>query len=182
KNEFRVDLFYRLKVVSLFLPPLRQRHGDIRILAEHFLRKYAETGRQPMRGITRAALEMLQGSPWEGNVRELENAIQSAVVLNRTGVLDREDFPFLRQAVGGESIDSNPLESLQREVARASRALLRTERATEGQGVYRACMDLVEQTLVTEALRHCDGNQVRAARVLGISRNTLRSRMHFTRG
>jgi len=178
-NEFRVDLFYRLKVVSMFLPALRKRPGDLPLLIDHFIRKYRHQAKVPIRGITQRAQAMLESQEWTGNVRELENALQTAVVLNRTGKVDCEDFPFLHpgKTATPEATANGSLEGLREETRRVARVLLLQTDETRNGDVYRRCVDSVEQTLVQVALDHCAGNQVRASKALGISRNTLRSKM-----
>ena len=183
ENEFRVDLFYRLKVVSIFLPPLRKRPGDLPLLVDHFVQKYAVHAKVPIRGISQRAQGRLEGQVWTGNVRELENAIQTAVVLNRTGTLDAEDFPFL-QAAGTETNGGTPIDVLERireEASRAARALLAEDSVDGKSEVYRTCVGTVERAVVESALESFGGNQVRAAKALGISRNTLRSKLKGTR-
>jgi len=178
-GEFRVDLFYRLKVVSIFLPALRKRPGDVALLVEHFIRKYRSHSKLPIRGISRRAQAFLEAQPWTGNVRELENAIQTAVVLNRTGTLDVEDFPFLQERGTGAGTETavNLVETLREAARRAAGILLACERTPGEAAVYRTCVGAVEQAVVEAALEQCSGNQVRASRSLGISRNTLRSKM-----
>jgi DNA-binding NtrC family response regulator len=178
-HQFRVDLFYRLKVVSIFLPPLRKRPGDLPLLVDHFIRKYRHQSKLEIRGITKRAQAFLGAQPWTGNVRELENAIQTAVVLNRTGTLDVEDFPFLHErARGGPSGTAREmLEKLRTEARRAAEVLLASEDISPGSSVYHRCVEAVEGAVVETALDQCGGNQVRASKLLGISRNTLRSKM-----
>ncbi len=179
RGEFRVDLFYRLKVVSIFLPPLRKRPGDLRLLAEHFVRKHSAQAKVRIRGISDRALAYLDGHVWTGNVRELENAIQTGVVLNRTGVLDFEDFPFLQERPGAMTAltESAILAKLREEARKAARLLLSAAGAAGEGRAYHACVDVVERSLVEAGLEQCRGNQVQAARLLGISRNTLRSKV-----
>jgi DNA-binding NtrC family response regulator len=92
-DEFREDLFYRLKVMTLQLPPLRERLEDVPALANHFITKYSEKSRKPIRGIAREAVDALKRYDWPGNVRELENVIERAVVLTETGVIELGNLP-----------------------------------------------------------------------------------------
>ncbi|HMB68028.1 MAG TPA: sigma-54 dependent transcriptional regulator [bacterium] len=178
EHQFRVDLFYRLKVVSIFLPALRKRPGDLSLLIDYFVRKYRHQAKVPIRGISQRAQAMLEMQEWTGNVRELENTIQTAVVLNRTGNLDSEDFPFLRPESSTEASPADgSLEELREQASRTARVLLLRESGQSAASVYRQCVDTLEHTLVRVALEHCGGNQVRASKLLGISRNTLRSKM-----
>jgi DNA-binding NtrC family response regulator len=100
-GRFREDLFYRLKVVTLHIPPLRERLGDLRLLAEHFLAKYAAENGKAIRGITDEAMAAMQQHPWRGNVRELENSMERAVILCRAAELTPDDLPF-RADSGGD--------------------------------------------------------------------------------
>jgi two-component system nitrogen regulation response regulator GlnG len=173
EGSFRVDLFYRLKVVSLFLPPLRDRREDIPYLTDHFVRRAAAKMHREIDGVAPATIELLQEYPWPWNVRELEQSVQGAVAFNRTGILVPEDFEVLRAgremwpAAAGSCGD----------LASAVRSDF-ARRVEEGQGaIAKSVAVLVEEELVRAALDECDGNQVQAARLLGISRNTLRKRM-----
>jgi DNA-binding NtrC family response regulator len=178
-SRFRVDLFYRLKVVSLYLPPLRKRPGDLRLLVDHFVRKYRTHAKLPVRGISEKVQTLIEGQSWTGNVRELENAIQTAMVLNRTGTLDVEDFPFLVESRDGATRTSteDALGRLAAESEKTAKVLISREGHPGAGAIYHACLAAVETSLVRTALAHCRGNQVQAAKLLGISRNTLRSKM-----
>lgn len=94
EGRFREDLFYRLNVFSITIPPLRERRDDIPLLADHFLKKFSEGMNRSIRGISKDALEFLMNYDWPGNVRELENAIERAVVIRRSGDIKAEDLPF----------------------------------------------------------------------------------------
>jgi two-component system nitrogen regulation response regulator GlnG len=180
RSEFRVDLFYRLKVVSIFLPALRKRPGDVPLLIDHLIQKHRKQSKLAIRGISQRAQAFLEAQSWPGNVRELENAIQTAVVLNRTGLLEVEDFPFLRQGAEKEGVAetvTDVLDRLRSQARHAARILLASEDAAGGGEVYHRCVGAVEQSVVEAALELQGGNQVRASRALGISRNTLRSKI-----
>ena len=179
KNDFRVDLFYRLKVVSIFLPALRKRAGDVPLLADHFVQKYGHLAKAPIRGVAQRVRALLEAQAWTGNVRELENAIQTAIVLNRTGTLDLEDFPFLHEGSSANSgaDDGGALQRLGEETRRTAGILLARGEAGRMGTVYHRCLDVLERAIVDAALAYCQGNQVRASRALGISRNTLRGKM-----
>jgi two-component system response regulator HydG len=152
-GNFREDLFYRLNVVRLEIPPLRQRREDIALLAEHFLQRYGQRDGRALRGITQEALEVLQGYPWPGNVRELENAVERAVVLDRDGVLGRDDLP--------EHMQSTPQ-------AAVSGTL------TVPLGVTLA---EIEDMVLRETLKLTDGNKRLAAKILGITPRTIYRKM-----
>ena len=97
-GSFREDLYYRLNVIEVHIPPLRQRGGDIILLAHHFLKKYADANRKDVHGISDDAISLLMRHLWPGNVRELENAMERAVVLSSEAVLQPFHFPTLRPA------------------------------------------------------------------------------------
>ncbi len=173
EGSFRVDLFYRLKIVSLFMPPLRDRREDIAYLAEHFMRRAAAKMRREIDGISPAAIELLQEYPWPWNVRELEQSVHGAVAFNRTGVLVSEDFEVLR--AGRESWPEAGASCS--DLAAAVRSDFDRRNGAGEEAIARSVSAVVEEELVRAALEECDGNQVRAAKLLGISRNTLRKRM-----
>jgi DNA-binding NtrC family response regulator len=175
EDQFRVDLFYRLKVISVYIPPLRERRDDIPVLAEHFLERTRTNMRKDISGMTPAAFEMLERYAWPGNVRELEQAIHHAVALNRTGVLGPEDFEMSGDA---ELADLNAA-AAEREIARCVRAQLRRRSEAGEEGVSDGIVAEVESVLAHEALELTGGNQVKAAKLLGISRNTLRKRLSW---
>jgi DNA-binding NtrC family response regulator len=134
-GTFREDLYYRLNVIEIHVPALRDRPGDIPVLAHHFLKKYADANRKSVRGISDEALALLLRHTWPGNVRELENAIERAVVLAAEPVLTPAHFPTLRRlesaagngtAAAGVSIPGSTFAEIERE------AILRTLEAVGG--------------------------------------------------
>jgi two-component system nitrogen regulation response regulator GlnG len=170
EGRFREDLLYRLRVVPIQIPPLRERREDIPVLSEHFVRRYAtELGLSP-RYLSPPALERLGSYDWPGNVRELENAIKRALVLANGEVLGHEDFGFLEPGASGESA-GDPLESA---VAAAAAEALAVEPC---QDLHRSLLERVERPLLDAVLAHTGGNQIRAAALLGINRNTLRKKI-----
>jgi len=154
-GRFREDLYYRLAVVRLYIPPLRKRREEIPRLVEHFLRKHGEAGTRAVTGISREAMDALLRYEYPGNVRELENLIQSAVVLTRGGMLTTDDLP----------------------------ASVRDPRDEEGitferfEGSLPQQVEAIERRLIEEALKAEAGVQIRAARRLGISERTLRYKL-----
>jgi two-component system response regulator HydG len=98
ERAFREDLFYRLNVITITIPPLRKRREDIPLLVRHFLEKYSHQTTKRVDHLTKDAIELLQDYEWPGNVRELENAVERAVVLSKTRTLGSGDFSFLRAA------------------------------------------------------------------------------------
>jgi DNA-binding NtrC family response regulator len=165
-GAFREDLLYRLNVVNLRLPPLRERPGDVVALAEHFARKYAAANGLPNKPLSEEAKRRLAGHSWPGNVRELENAIHRAVLLS-TGPEVQDDAIRLP--------DGQPLSSPDAGARTAQAAYQAAEtvtRAFVGQTVA-----AMEQQLILDTLTHCLGNRTHAATILGISIRTLRNKL-----
>ena len=166
--SFREDLLYRLRVVPFHLPALRERREDVRVLAEHFVARYANELSGGTRSIAEETVSLLARHTWPGNVRELENAVKRALVLGNSAVLAPEDFEFLREPAPPR-----------REVGLDE--VLRREAEEEldagAQEIYRRLIERVEQNLIEAALDRTEGNQIRAAALLGINRNTLRKKI-----
>ena len=148
QGTFRQDLYYRLNVVSLALPPLRTRKDDIPVLARHFVAKYCTELKRPPKAISPAALELLRQHDWPGNVRELENAIERAVVLSAGPEIGPGDLPIASAPVD-EEVDGTPGSSYRQAVLNFKRDLLRS------------------------AMAHANGNQTQAAEALGLQRTYL---------
>jgi two-component system nitrogen regulation response regulator GlnG len=168
-GAFREDLLYRLRVVPIAVPPLRERREDIPPLIDHFLTRYDAELTGGMHVISPAAALRLVRHAWPGNVRELENAIKRALVLAPAEVIGPDDFAFL---------DGAPAER----VAMSLEAIVRaeTEAALDADApgdVHAALLARVEKPLIEAALARTGGNQLRAAERLGINRNTLRKRI-----
>ena len=156
RGTFRRDLFFRLNVIPIRLPPLRERRGDVRLLAQHFLRRFNLQLRRQMPGFTSQAVEVLERYPWPGNVRELENLIERLVVLGRDNEqISHEDLPL-------EILLDSPF---------SEQAFL-----PEKDGLLKA-RDSFERQFILKALKRAQGNQSEAARILGIHRNTLIQKM-----
>jgi transcriptional regulator with PAS, ATPase and Fis domain len=153
QGTFREDLYYRLNVVPINIPPLRERKQDIPFLANHFVRKLAPDTGCSVESITDAAMEKLMGYHWPGNVRELENVIERSLVMATGTKLDvadikLEDAPRARQQSGDTHFLPDGL-----------------------------TLDQYEQDIIREALKRADGNKSQAARLLGLTRNALRYRL-----
>ncbi len=172
EGRFREDLFYRLNVVTVTLPPLRERRRDIPLLVEHFLAKYAtELGE---RGVAPESLDRLVGHEWPGNVRELENVVQRAMVMATSGVILPEHLPIGPvSAAASVAIDATLEEIIERKLLECVRGL----REHTSANLYDLMVGLVEKPLLRAVLRETGGNQVRAAHILGINRNTLRKKL-----
>ncbi|MGQ0742588.1 MAG: nitrogen regulation protein NR(I) [Alphaproteobacteria bacterium] len=171
---FREDLFYRLNVVPLRMPPLRERAEDVPDLAQHFLRKVRVQG-LPRKDITPAALERLKNYDWPGNVRELENLIRRIVVLT-TGQVIEEDAVIVALAEARQNGRLFAEETLSAAVERCLRSYFGDGMAP-ATGLYQHVVDAVERPLIALALEAARGNQIRAAQMLGLNRNTLRKKM-----
>lgn len=170
-GTFREDLYYRLAVVPVQLPALRDRTGDVEPLARHFLRCAAQEG-LPARSLSAAGAALLDAQPWRGNVRELRNFIYRAALLARDEEIDvgligqlLADRPLASQS-GAAPVD----------MAQALDQWLEQTSPAPGT-LYHAALSAFEKPLFEHALRQTGGNQLRAARLLGINRNTLRKRL-----
>jgi two-component system response regulator FlrC len=162
---FREDLLYRLNVVNLRLPPLRERPADIPALADYFIRKYSTANGVPQRPLAATARQRLIGHRWPGNVRELENAMHRAVLLS-TGT-EIEEFAI--RLPDGQPMAAAPEAAVARSASLAAEA---ASRSFVGQTVA-----AVEQQLIIDTLGHCLGNRTHAANILGISIRTLRNKL-----
>jgi two-component system nitrogen regulation response regulator GlnG len=172
ENKFREDLFYRLNVIQINIPPLRKRKDDIISLAEHFLRKY-----QPGKGggtkvFTPETLKALRAYDWPGNVRELENAVQRAVTLAQGDKIFPDALPpqIFKPGQGVTLSFENFLEEKLADLVDRLGGL-------DHGDIYSLVIQRVEKPLLTLVLRKTEGNQVRAASLLGINRNTLRKKI-----
>jgi two-component system response regulator HydG len=148
EGRFREELYYRLKVVQIELPPLRERVSDIPLLASHFLREFATRYDKPVTGFDPEALRALTRYPWPGNIRELKNVVETMVVLSRRETLALRDVPG--EMRGGEG-----------------------EMAQDFGGLAGRSLEEVEQELLRETLELTKGNRKEAAKILGIGERTL---------
>jgi len=174
EGRFGVELFYRLKVVSLYIPPLRERPEDVPYLAEYFLEHAKAKMQKDIDGIAPGVFDLLKSYRWPGNVRELEQSIHRAIALNRAGVLVPEDFELLQEEADAVSAAR---ESGERDLAESVRARFETLAEAGGGDIDETIVSHVEDALARAAVDACGGSQVKAARLLGISRNTLRKRL-----
>ena len=151
EKRFREDLYYRLNVITIQLPPLRDRQEDIPLLAHHFLRRYTVKNAKPLGGFTEEAMDLLQTYAWPGNVRELENAIERAVVLTRSDLITPVDLP---------------------------ETLVRSDQAARHLVISIGTpLEEVEDRLIDETLRYTKGDKTLAAKLLGIATRTIYRRM-----
>jgi len=176
EGRFREDLYWRLKVISLNLPPLRKRLEDIHDLVKYFLLRFSEEYNKPVHHISESALKRFYSYSWPGNVRELENCIRRAVLLCSGNIVTRDHLLLL------DSKDEYLLQKMNREqlIERLKDKLediIPEILSLSKQDIHSNIIEMVEDTLITKALKECGNNQVQAAKMLGISRNTLRHRM-----
>jgi two-component system response regulator FlrC len=150
EQRFREDLYWRLNVIPIEIPPLRQRPEDIEPLARFFLKKYATQYRKPVNDITEEAIKKLKASGWPGNVRQLENTIQRAVLLSKGQMLDSEDLVINLTELSTSTENASEIKSLKE----------------------------MEKEMIVKALKVTSGNRTRAAEFLGISVRTLRNKLH----
>jgi DNA-binding NtrC family response regulator len=157
-GAFREDVFFRLRVVEISLPPLRERPEDIPLLARTFLQEFARENSKPLDGFNAEALELLMRYSWPGNVRELRTAIEHAVVFSRTGKITARDLPhWVRSGAGGLT-----------DGADSRRALSRGN----------ITMKEAEKQLIIQTLKDTGGNRTLAAKKLGMSRRSFHRRLH----
>ncbi|PLX44682.1 MAG: DNA-binding response regulator, partial [Deltaproteobacteria bacterium] len=172
RGRFREDLFYRLNVVPIKLPPLRERKEDIPLLAYHFLKKFCQENSRKVDGFTRDTMARLVDYDWPGNVRELENMVERMVVLSRGSQLAEEDLPaeitanHYPQAAKGAGLE---------EMIKGLAAYLFND--PPERGVYHGIVDRIEDILIDEALAKTGNVRLAAARILGINRNTLYAKL-----
>ncbi|MDP7133813.1 MAG: sigma 54-interacting transcriptional regulator [Planctomycetota bacterium] len=175
-GSFREDLYFRLNVVPIHLPPIRDRNQDIPLLIEFFLEKYNRENIKNVSQISKEILEILMDYPWPGNVRELENCVERAVVMAKGSQFPFTALPFnlrgTKPKVGAEGVELSI-------DAAVKQAFLEERRASEGEpnGLYDQLIGRAEKALIQEVLRDSDYVQTLAAKRLGISRNTLHKKL-----
>lgn len=155
QGRFREDLFFRLNVVALEIPPLRDRREDIPLLAQTFLERFADRNGKTVRGFTPVAMEHLMHHPWPGNVRELMNAIERGVILTRSEYLDLSDFSVPAEPVSAQINDTAP--------------------SVDAKEILP--LETVEKNAILDTLTQLDGNKSETARRLGITRRTLHQKL-----
>lgn len=169
EGRFREDLYYRLNVVRMKLPPLRKRKEDIPLLADHFLGKFCEEMNLEMRKLSKNALADLEIYNWPGNVRELENILKRAALLSSNLVLSPDDIKLPKLRPAQESIEDIIERRLEPFIDKTS--------STGRQELYDSIMPFMERPLIRLVLRKTRFNQVKASELLGINRNTLRKKI-----
>jgi len=148
EGSFREDLYYRLNVIPLDMPPLRERKDDILLLVDYFIKKYSVRSGKSIKGITAQAKDIIMSHSWPGNVRELENAVERAIVLSRSELIDADSLLAFKPIDSDQKMSTDNLNLAE-----------------------------LEKQAIAEALRRTQGNQIEAAALLGIHRNTIRNKM-----
>jgi Nif-specific regulatory protein len=166
RNEFREDLFYRLNILPIVLPPLRERKEDIPYLVQHFLAKISRDQGRPPKELDPAALDLFYAYDWPGNVRELEAAVHRSFVLSSSDVLTVDDFGWIALHVEGKGATARPPE-----VPGTTPTIHLAE------GGYEEALDRYDRQLIAAGLAQSNGRIRETARLLGIARNTLRAKM-----
>jgi len=161
KGAFREDLYYRLNVISIYIPPLKERKGDIPLLVEHFLEKHNQVANnKKVTGISKEAMEALLEYDWPGNIRELENVVERAVILTRGTTIEKQDLPEFLQKAG-------VLPGLKAQ----------SSYDNSGAGLLKEALKDPERQIIQQALEQANGNRKNAAQTLGINRTTLYNKM-----
>jgi DNA-binding NtrC family response regulator len=168
RGEFREDLLYRLNVMNLHIPPLRERPNDVVALATYFTDKYAAANGFNSRRLSDDAIDRIQAAPWHGNVRELENAMHRAVILAQGEEIQVSDL----RTPDGRPVAVNPMDATAERAVAAAEGAIKDASLRIGQTVAE-----VEQELILTTLDHCLGNRTHAAIILGISIRTLRNKL-----
>lgn len=177
EKKFREDLYYRLNVVNIKMPPLRDRRGDIPLLVEYFLETFSRELNIPRKYLSGQAMKMVSAFSWPGNVRELENTIRRAVVLSRSETIMPEEFPSRLREYTGKAVSGIDEISLEEILRIKLTPLIAAVDENNTEGLYSMVIAQMERPLIRLVLEKCRWNQIKAARVLGINRNTLRKKL-----
>ncbi len=171
EGTFRQDLYYRLGVVMIELPPLRNRGDDLRLLADHFIRRFAKELNKEIREVSPAAYELLDRYPWPGNIRELQSVLKQALLCAAGPVLVPEFLPSI--------VQDDPQRVPPQPAGESEWDLFVHRRLREGtDSLYDEWSEMTDRVLLTHVLDHTGGNISQAARILGINRRTLRTKLH----
>jgi DNA-binding NtrC family response regulator len=178
KGEFREDLYYRLKVITIYMPPLREKLEDIPSLVDYFIQKFNHEFNKNVKKISPEVIKHLKNYKWPGNVRELENAIQTAVVMSKKDVLLLDNFPLFTQKLA--VINPQMLQQVsnyEKVFQDTVKSILKNPVIFADGELYKRVMADLEKSLIEAVLDENNKSQSKSAKILGISRNTLRSRM-----
>ncbi len=168
KGIFREDLYYRLNVVRINIPPLRDRISDVEQLVSYFIKKYSKAFSKSIAGISSDALDSLKSRHWHGNVRELENTIQKAIIFCRDNYISTKCLELPTDETTQPSCLEEHIDALVKKAFQCNKPTPLPD-----------ILALIETSMIRKALEHTGGNQVQAAKMLGISRNTLRSKANL---
>jgi DNA-binding NtrC family response regulator len=171
-GRFRLDLFFRLSVFTIHLPPLRERGDDLKLLIDHYLRRFNRELGKEVQSVAPEVLELLRRYSWPGNVRELQSVLKQALLQTTGPVLSVE---FLPASVTGASLHGRDEGESPREVGLEQFIVDRLQAGS--QELYAEALERLERMLVTRVLRHTNGNQLQAAKILGITRGSLRTKI-----
>lgn len=174
-GEFRADLYYRFKRISLHLPPLRERQEDIPLLVTHFLQLIQSELGKPIRGISEEGMRLIQNYNWPGNVRELENCLRSAATLSRSDVILPDDLPD--EIHTPQDINTSDDTQLETSLKSILRGVTKTAITEGSKQLYDDVVSLMDKALIELALVECSNNHSKTAELLGISRTTLIKKM-----
>lgn len=175
-GRFREDLYYRLNVVPIYLPPLHDRPEDIPLLVQHFVKRYAAINNRPVPRVPDDVISVLKTYAWPGNVRELQNNIERAIVLCQSEEISTDLFPPHVRGLAPMRLGrakTGTLDSLCSELV----TLGMTEAGEESNELHERVVSMVERELILQVLRNCQGVQTKAATRLGINRNTLHKKI-----
>jgi two-component system nitrogen regulation response regulator GlnG len=167
-GTYRQDLYYRLSVFAIRLPPLRERGDDLTLLVNHYLRRYNRELQKDVHSVALPALEALRQYPWPGNVRELQSVLKQAMLEATGTVLVPEFLPARILKPGEAAVEANGSSLLQ---------FINEQLAAGRDNLYESAVRHLERILLTRVLQHTGGNQLRAAKLLGITRGSLRNKI-----
>ncbi|MBN9518285.1 sigma-54-dependent Fis family transcriptional regulator [bacterium] len=178
-GQFRKDLFFRLNVFTVRLPPLRERGDDLQLLIDHYLRRYGQELGKPVQGVAPEAMAVLTAYPWPGNVRELQSVVKQALLQMPGAALLAEDLPAAVTGNGGLPPEFAPAPA----AAAAGGEAFDWDRYVAGriaagsEELYAEALERMEREVLVRVLRHTGGNQLQAAKILGITRGSLRTKI-----
>jgi nitrogen regulation protein NR(I) len=176
KGLFREDLYWRLKIISIHMPPLRQRTEDIPELVNYFSARFGMEYGKPIRHVSETVLNRFAAYSWPGNVRELENCMRRAILLCAGDIITEEHIALIEPHIENQLQPGNREQLINGLKEKLETVIPDILRLSE-EGIHANLIELVEETIITKALAQCGNNQVKAAKMLGISRNTLRHRI-----
>ena len=175
-GKFREDLYYRLNVVNLCIPALRDRPADVAALSVFFIKKYATANGMAPKPISTGAMQVIQANGWRGNVRELENAMHRAILLAGGPQIEANDISTPHGALSSPK-PAAVFGGFTQQITHLANSAAHSAAANSGQGLIGRTIEAVEQEMILDTLKHCYGNRTHAAQILGISIRTLRNKL-----